>query len=125
MFTHGIKPFANIAPYPGIDQCDAPVLLGIAQRLDVGAENRDHAVRIDVGLVLEEEIFDDVGFVAQTKDEVLVAELAVVAHEVPKDRLAADGYHRLWHVLGIIADPRAETPAEENCFHWRGPEDLG
>jgi hypothetical protein len=43
-----------------------------------------------VGLVVEEKFFDDVGFVAQTQDEVLVPELAVVAHEVPKNRLAAD-----------------------------------
>jgi hypothetical protein len=41
-------------------------------------------------LVIKEELLDDVCLVAQAQDEVLVAELAVVVHQMPKDRLVSD-----------------------------------
>ena len=45
-----------------------------------------------------------------------MAELAVVVHQVPKDRLVADRNHRLRDVFGYVPDARAETAAEQNCF---------
>ena len=71
-------------------------------------------------LIVEEEFLDDVGLVAETQDEILVPVLAVIAHQVPDDRLAADRDHRLGNVFGIVADPGAETSAEQDCFHRRG-----
>ena len=117
MLTHREEPLADIAPHPGVDHRDAPVLLGIAQGFDVVAEARHDAVGVNMRLVVEEEFLDDVGLVAETQDEILVSVLAVVAHQVPEDRLAADRDHRLGNVFGVIADPRAETSAEQNCFH--------
>ena len=120
MLTHGPQPLADIAPDAGVDHRDAPVLLRIAEDLDLVAETRDDAVGVGLRLVVQEVFFDDVRLVAKAQDEVLVAELAVVVHQVPEDRLVADRYHRLRDVFGYVPDARAETAAEQNCFHLSG-----
>ena len=95
----------------------APVLLRIAKRLNVAAEARHDTVRIDVRLIVEKELLDDVGLVAEAQDEILVPVLAVIAHEMPEDRLAADRDHGLRNVFGVVADPRPESSAEQDCLH--------
>ena len=122
MGAHGKQALADVAPHASVDHGDAPVLLGIAEGLDVVAEAGDDAIGIDVRPVVEEELLDDVGLVAEAEHEILVPVLAVITHQMPEDRLAADRDHRLRDVLGIIADTRAETSAEQNCFH--GPACL-
>ena len=117
MLAYGPQPLADIAPDAGIDHGDAPVLLRIAEDLDVVAETRDDAVGVGLRLVVQEEFLDDVCLVAKAQDEVLVAELAVVVHQMPQDRLVADRNHRLGNALGHVSDARAETAAEQNCFH--------
>ena len=121
MLAHGQQALADVAPNSGVDHGDAPVLLGIAQDLDVVAETGDDAVGVDVRPVVEEELLDDVRLVAKAQDEILVPVLAVIVHQVPEDRLIADRDHRLGNALGIIADARAETSAEQNCLHLSGP----
>ena len=92
----------------------------IAQGFDVVAEAGHDAVGVNVRLIVKGKIPYDVGLVAEAQDEILVAVLAVIAHQVPEDRLAADRDHRLRNVFGVIANPRAETAAEQNCFHPDG-----
>jgi len=89
MLADGPQPLADIAPDAGVDHRDAPVLLRIAEDLDLVAETRDDAVGVGLRLVVQEVFFDDVRLVAKAQDEVLVAELAVVMHQVPEDRLVA------------------------------------
>ena len=61
-----------------------------------------------------------VATVAEAKDEILVPEMCVVAHQVPNDRPVADRDERLWNGLGMLAQPGPEATAEEDDFH-RGP----
>ena len=77
--------------------------------------------------VIEEELLDDIRLVAEAQNEVSVTVLAVILHQMPKDRLVADRDHRLRDVFRVIADARAETAAEENCFHgpYAVPHRLG
>ena len=117
MGAHRKQALADVPPQPGVDHGDAPVALGIAEGLDRVAEARDHAVRIDMRPVVQEELLDDVRLVAEAEHEIAVAVLAVVMHQVPEDRLVADRDHRLRDVLRIIANSGAETAAEQNCFH--------
>ena len=93
----------------------------------LSAEAGDDAIGVDVRSVVEEELLDDVRLVAEAQHEIPVPVLAVITHQMPEDRLAADRYHRLGDVFGIIADTRAETSAEQNCFHgpYAVPHHLG
>ncbi len=83
LLAHGPQPLADIAPQAGIDQRHTPILLGIAEHLDVAVEPGHDAVRERLRPVGEKELLDDVRLVAQAQDEVLVAVLAIVVHQVP------------------------------------------
>jgi len=120
MLADGPQPLADIAPDAGVDHRDAPVLLRIAEDLDLVAETRDDAVGVGLRLVVQEVFFDDVRLVAKAQNEVLVAESAVVVHQVPEDRLVTDRNHRLRDAFGHVPNARAETAAEQNCFHLSG-----
>ena len=120
MLAHRPQPLADIAPDAGVDHRDAPVLLRIAEDLDLVAETRDDAVGVGLRFVVQEVFLDDVSLVAKAKDEVLVPELAVVVHQVPKNRLVADRNHRLRNAFGNVPNASAETAAEQNCFHLSG-----
>ena len=130
VLAHGKQALADVAPESGVDHGDAPVSLRIAKGFDVVAEAGDDAIGIDVRPVIEEELLDDIRLVAEAQNEVSVTVLAVVLHQMPKDRLVADRDHRLRDVFRVIADARAKTAAEENCFHVKtlspsAPDDFG
>ena len=72
-------------------------------------------------LVVEEELLDDVGLVAQAEDEVLVAVVRVVLHQMPEDRPVADLDHRLRDLAGELPEPSAEPAAEQHHLHRATP----
>jgi hypothetical protein len=82
------------------------------------AEAGDHAVRVDMRPVIQEELLDDVRFVAEAKHEIAVAVLAVEMHEVPEDRFVADRDHRLRDGLGVVANSGAEAAAKQDRLHF-------
>ena len=57
--------------------------------------------------------------VAQAEDEVAVAEVGVVAHDVPQDRPVADRDHRLGDRLAVLAQAQPAAPAEQDDLHRR------
>src|SRR5262245_45348729 len=121
VLPHGKQAFADAAPDPGVDHGDTPVLLGITEYLHVVAESGNDAVGVGVWTIVEEELLDDVRLVAEAQNEILMAILAVVEHQMAQDRLVADWNHRFRNAFGIVADPRTETSAEQNRFHLHGP----
>src|SRR3954447_10881251 len=58
MLAHGPQPLADIAPDARVDHRNAPVLLRIAEDLDLVAETRYNAVRVGLRLVVQEVFFD-------------------------------------------------------------------
>ena len=115
--AHRRETLTDVAPDPGVDQRDAPILLDLGQELDVRALLGHDAVGEDLRLVVEEELLDDVRLVAEAQHEIAVAVLAVVVHHVPQDRLMADRDHGLRDVLGVLADAGAKAAAEQNNLH--------
>ena len=85
------------------------------------AKAGDDTIGVDVGPVVEEELLDDIGLVTKAQHEIPVAVLAVVVHQMPKDRLVADRDHRLRNVFLVVADARAKPAAEQNRFHGLSP----
>src|SRR5262249_47374963 len=98
----------------GLDAGDAPVA---RRRLVIGDLARlreiDGEVRRQRGEV-EEVAPDHVAQVAEAQDEVLVPVPGVKAHDVPEDRGAADLDHRLGLALGLLAEARALTAAQNH-----------
>src|SRR5260370_32853592 len=78
---------------------------------------RDGTVTVGHRLVVQKEVLHDVRFVAKAQNEVPMSILAVILHDVPKDRLMADRYHRLRNALGILAYPRSKSSTEQNNLH--------
>src|SRR5207244_9100386 len=72
-------------------------------------------------VVAQEVLLDDFGLVTQTEDEVGHVEARVVAHDVPQDRLVADGNHRLRNPSRRLAHAQAEAAAEEHHLHGVPP----
>src|SRR5690606_18752036 len=110
VIAHGPEAAADIAPHAGIDHRHAPIFFTWAEHLDLGT--LDDAIAVGLGLIVKEEVLNRVGFVAEAEHEILVPVLAVVIHDVPKDRLVADRDHRFWHAFRILADARPQTAAE-------------
>src|SRR5690606_34807182 len=108
-------------PHPGVDQLDPPVRTGVA------VHGRDRAaphVDGDVGgqrRVVDEPALDVLALVTEGDDEVLEAEVLVVAHDVPEDRLAPDLDHRLRLLDGLLGEPRPEPTGEDAYLHGNLP----
>src|SRR5262249_42381141 len=108
---------SNVSPRAGIDERDAPFRRLFAEDLDLLAEARDDAVAVR-GLPIVKKVFlDDVGFVSEAQDEVLVPILAVVLHHVPQDRLMSDRHHGLRNAFRIFANSGPEPTAEQDDLH--------
>ncbi|MBN9441546.1 MAG: molecular chaperone, partial [Bosea sp.] len=75
------------------------------------------AIGVSLRLVVQEVFLDDVCLVAKAKDEVLVAEMGVVLHQMPEDRTRADLHHRFRDVVDIAPQPHAHAAAKEYDLH--------
>ena len=100
VLAHRHEPLPDVGVQAGVDERDLPVGDVVALELDLLAAVRQREVVRDPFLVVEEEVLDDVGLVAEAEDELLVAEVRVVAHDVPQHGAVADLDHR----LGLVAE---------------------
>src|SRR6266567_813445 len=102
----------------GIDQSDAPVRRLLALNLDLAAELGDgHAISRNSLPVVQEIVLDHAGLVTKAENEIAMAVVAVVLHDVPQDRLCTDRHHRLGDAFRVLADPRSKAAAKENNLH--------
>ena len=59
-----------------------------------------------VPLIIAKIILDDIALIAEAKDELLVAEVRVNFHDMPKDGPLAHGHHGLGPKFRFLAQPR-------------------
>src|SRR5207253_8090040 len=107
---------------PGFGQGDVPVL-GVAGAAD-GRLRRATQAQAEVGageVVIEEVALDDPALVTQAEDEVGETVLGEALHDVPQDRPAADGDHRLGDVIRHVADAGALAAAQDGHLHASPP----
>ena len=114
---HRHQAFADIAPDSRVDQRDAPIRRRFPDDFHLLSEIRNNAIITGRLIVAQKIIFDDIRLIAETEDEIPMAVLAVVLHDVPQDRLVADGDHRLWNILRVVADARAKPTTEQHNLH--------
>ena len=102
----------------GVGQGDGPVFLVVViVKSDAGFASEAEGDVAGHPEVVAEEVLDDVAFVAEAKDEILVAVGGVGFHDVPKDGTVADGNHGFGAVFGLLAQTGAFATAEYNDFH--------
>src|SRR6266436_7926093 len=68
---------------------------------------------------MEEVLLNGIGAVAQAQNEVLVAEMRVILHDVPQNRPVANGNHGLGDIISILPQAHSESAAKDNDFHLR------
>src|SRR5690606_21620746 len=85
--------------------------------LHVLAAARDDAIGEGMRAIVEEEVLDDIGLIAEAEDKIRMAVVAVPLHHVSQDRLVAERYHGLRNGFGIFSDTGSKTTAEENDLH--------
>ena len=117
VLPHRAETLPDAAVQARVHERDAPVVDVAADQLDALAALREHEVVAQRLVVVEEEVLDRLGAMAQADDEVLVPEVGVVLHDVPQDRPVPDRDHRLRDAAGAVAHPQAEPAAEEHHLH--------
>src|SRR6185503_8266824 len=95
----------------------APIGRIAAQQLHLASPRAQNEVARELLAIVEEVLADQVAAVAETQDEFRMAEVRVIAHEVPQDRPMADIDQRLWNGVRVLPEPSAEAPAEKHDFH--------
>src|SRR5262249_51463571 len=112
----GLEALADLQPQPGVGEGDSPVDRILLEQLD--ARLRTTALEDEVArerlVVCEEVLLDRLSLVTEAEDELAMAPVGVVAHDVPENRAVADSSHRLGYPLGLLAHPDAEAAAEDH-----------
>ena len=88
-----------------------------AVQLDRPSGLRQREIVRQALVVVKEVVADQIAAIAQAQDEILVAVVRVVAHQVPDDRTAPTLHERLRDRVRMLAQTRAESAAEQNDFH--------
>src|SRR5215831_9644775 len=117
---HCHQSLPDIAPSSRVYKRNPPIRRKLTQDLHLLTEIRDNAVAVGGLLVVKEIILDDVCLVAEAKDEILVAVIAVILHNVPQYGVVSNSHHRLWNILGIFPHTGAEAAAKQHNLHDAG-----
>lgn len=68
--------------------------------------------------VVGEIFFDDVSFVSQENDKIVVSILGVDLHDMPENRMAANLHHRFWDDAGLFSKACTHTTCKDEDFHY-------
>ena len=103
---------ASHGMHPCFEQGNGPVLLimgVVIGDLRVTPQFQGHITAVPE--VVPEVILDDLPLVSQADDEVSEPVVGIGLHDVPKDRLAADGHHGLGAVFGFFPETSSHPSA--------------
>ena len=118
--AHGGQALADVGVAAGLGEGDPPAVDVALEQLDARPTLGIDEVVGQPFLVVHEIPPDHVALVTEAKDEVPVAVVRIVAHEVPKDRPVAERDHGFGHRGRELAHAHALAAAEQHDFH-RGP----
>src|ERR1700677_2386422 len=108
---------ADIRPNARINKGNFQVRRLLAQNFNLLAVIRNDAVAVGPPVRVQKVVLDDVSLVTEAQHKIAMSVLAVVIHDVSKDRLMTNGDHWLWYGLGILSDASPETAAKQNNLH--------
>ena len=102
---------------PRLGESDVPVVDVTVKQLEVFATVGERKVVGDTFVVVQKILFNGVRAVSETQDEVFVAVVRVILHDVPEDRPVANRDHRLGDIVRIFAQAHPESATEDDHFH--------
>ena len=88
---------------------------------DVFHSRLQHKIIGEALIVIQEIILDEIRAVAQTENEILVAKVGVILHDVPHDRAIANGNHGLRNGFRVFPQPHTKAAAEKDYLHGIPP----
>ncbi len=119
VLAHPAQPLPDRRLDPGVHEGDPPVRdVGLQRGRDAGVDDEVVGVHL---LVVQEVAGDVPRAIAHREDELGVAEVRVVAHDVPDERPVTDHRHGLGHVVDAVAHAHAVAAAEEHDLHRAAP----
>src|SRR3954453_3459816 len=111
------QPLADRRRPARVDERDPPVLDVALEQLDLAAALREDEVVLERLVVVEEVLLERVAVVAEAEDELRVAVVGVVLHEVQQDRLLSDRDERLGHARARLVEAQPQPAAEQHDLH--------
>src|SRR6266446_224057 len=118
---HRLEALADVGVQTGVGERDLPLVDVPAVERDVLAPARKLEVVRQALVVIEEVLLDEVTSVAEAQDELGVAEMRIVLHQMPQDGPVADRRHGFRDRLRVFAESSAEAPTEEHDLHRSVP----
>src|SRR5437879_4215876 len=100
------EPLADVRAQTGVGERDLPLVDVPTIEGDVLTPAGQLEVVRQALVVIEEVLLDQVASIAETQDELGVAEIRVVLHQMPDDRPVADIDHRLRDRLRVRSEER-------------------
>src|SRR5579859_3058259 len=88
--------------------------------LDVASRQIDRHALLEV-IVVQEVALDDLALIPQREDELLEAVVGVMLHEVPKEGMLADLYHRLGLHGGLFGQTSTQSTGQDHGFQAQSP----
>jgi len=81
-----------------------------------------HSEVVREGLVIVQEILaNEVAPITEAEDKFLMAEMSVIAHQVPDNGPDADVHQGLRNGVRVLTQPRPKTATEQYYFHSSNP----
>lgn len=120
VFSHQFHPCAGHRILTCVCEGERPMLLDVSVVEDWCPVVTDLEREIVPVLTVTEKItLDNLAFLVQTQDKLVVLGVGIALHHVPKDRVIPDRHHGFGPVFGFFADPRALVPAQDDEVHGR------
>src|SRR6516162_7049459 len=111
------QPLSNVRLQPSLHERLFPIVNVASHQIELLAAFGKNKVVGEALAVIEKIVLDDVAAVSETEHEILVPEMGVVLHHVPKNRAISDRHHRLRYAFAGLSNPHPETAAKQHYFH--------
>jgi hypothetical protein len=112
-----LQPLTDVGIYAGIRESDFPVLDIAFLELDaLAAIGEDEVIR-NALVIIQEVVFDDVRLVSKAQDELFVAKMCVVLHDMPEDWPVSNIDHGFGNIFSLLSDPHAQATTKQYDFH--------
>src|SRR6185312_3492345 len=115
------QPLPDIGVQTRIDEGYTPIVQIAAVQLDCAAAAAQREIVGERLVVVEKVLANHVAAVTEAQNELRVAVMRVIPHEVPEDRTNSDVDQRLRNRVGVLSQSGAESAAEKHYLHRQPP----
>src|SRR5580698_2817612 len=101
MFFYRLQSLADVGAHASVRERDPPIVDVAIEEFNLLAAAREYKVVRYTFVIVEKILLDCIRAVSKAKDKVLVPEMSVVLHNMPKYRAIANLNHWLGHIFSI------------------------